>query len=46
MNSQGQTREELMENLRSALDEALAMNRSDARQAASDDFEEVRIQQA
>ena len=46
MNSQGQTREELMENLRSALDEALAMNRSDARQDASDDFEEVRIQQA
>ena len=46
VNSQGQTREELMENLRSALDEALAMNRSDARQAASDDFEEVRIQQA
>ena len=46
VNSQGQTREELMENLRSALDEALAMNRSDARQAASDEFEEVRIQQA
>ena len=46
VNSQGQTREELMENLRSALDEALEMNRSDARQAASDDFEEVRIQQA
>ena len=46
VNSQGQTREELMENLRSALDEALAMNRSDARQDASDDFEEVRIQQA
>ena len=46
VNSQGQTREELMENLRSALDEALAMNHSDARQAASDDFEEVRIQQA
>ena len=46
VNSQGESREELMENLRSALDEALAMNRSDARQAASDDFEEVRIQQA
>ena len=46
VNSEGETREELMENLRSALDEALAMNRSDARQDASDDFEEVRIQQA
>jgi hypothetical protein len=32
-----------MENLRSALEEALEMNRSDARQAAAEGFEEVRI---
>lgn len=44
VSSQGETREELVENLRSALDEALEMNRSDARQAAADGFEEVRIQ--
>jgi predicted RNase H-like HicB family nuclease len=43
VNSQGETREELMENLRSALEEALEMNRSDARQAAAEGFEEVRI---
>ena len=30
VNSQGATREELMENLRSALEEALEMNRADA----------------
>jgi predicted RNase H-like HicB family nuclease len=46
VSSQGETREELMENLRSALDEALEMNRSEARQAATEGFEEVRIQQA
>jgi len=34
VNSQGETREELMENLASTLDEALEMNRSDARAAA------------
>jgi hypothetical protein len=34
VSSQGASREELMENLRSALSEALEMNRSDARQAA------------
>jgi predicted RNase H-like HicB family nuclease len=44
VNSQGETREELMENLRSALEEALEMNRADARQAAAEGFEEVRIQ--
>ena len=44
VNSQGETREELMENLRSALEEALEMNRSDARKAAAEGFEEVRIQ--
>ena len=30
VNSQGESREELLENLRSALDEALEMNRADA----------------
>jgi predicted RNase H-like HicB family nuclease len=44
VNSQGESREELMENLRSALEEALEMNRTDARQAATEGFEEVRIQ--
>jgi predicted RNase H-like HicB family nuclease len=34
VNSQGETRDELMENLRSALNEALEMNRSEARQSA------------
>lgn len=44
VNSQGETRDELMENLRSALLEALEMNRSEARQAADPGFEEIRIQ--
>ena len=43
VNSQGRTREELLENLRDALDEALEMNRADARAAASGAFEEVSI---
>ena len=43
VNSQGKTRAELMENLRSALTEVLEMNRAEARGAASRDFEEVRI---
>jgi predicted RNase H-like HicB family nuclease len=43
VNSQGQTREELLENLRSALEEALEMNRADARAAAVGTFEEVSI---
>ena len=34
VSSQGASREELIENLRSALAEALELNRSDARQAA------------
>ena len=33
VNSQGETREELLDNLRDALDEALEMNRADARAA-------------
>ena len=43
VNSQGKSREELMGNLRSALEEMLDMNRSEAKKAAGDDFEEVRI---
>jgi predicted RNase H-like HicB family nuclease len=43
VNSQGETREELLDNLRSALKEALEMNRSGARAAAGDSFEEVSI---
>lgn len=43
VNSQGSTRHELMENLESALNEALEMNRDDARKAAGDGFEEVSI---
>ena len=44
VNSQGATREELLENLRSALEEALEMNRADARAAAKGGFEEASIQ--
>lgn len=43
VNSQGHTREELLENLRDALEEALEMNRADARAAAQGTFEEVSI---
>ena len=43
VNSQGATREELLENLRSALQEALDMNREEALTAAAADHEEVRI---
>lgn len=43
VNSQGKTREELLENLREALQEALEMNRADARAAATGAFEEVSI---
>lgn len=39
VNSQGKTREELLANLRDALDEALEMNRA----AAGDAFEEVSL---
>ena len=44
VNCQGATREELLDNLREALAEALEMNREDARRAAGQDFEEVLIQ--
>jgi predicted RNase H-like HicB family nuclease len=43
VNSQGQTREELLENLRDALEEALEMNRAEARAAAGGAYEEVSI---
>ena len=43
VNSQGRTREELLENLRDALDEALEMNRADARAAATGTYEEVSL---
>ena len=43
VNSQGSTREELLENLRSALREALDLNRQDAQQAAGEHFEEIQI---
>ena len=44
VNSQGATREELVENLRSALKEALEMNRADAVASMSGDYEEVSLQ--
>ena len=43
VNSQGATREELLDNLRDALEEALEMNREDARAAAGGAFEEVSL---
>lgn len=43
VNSQGKTRDELMANLESALQEALEMNRESAREAAGETFEEVTI---
>jgi predicted RNase H-like HicB family nuclease len=44
VNSQAETREELLENLRSALGEALEMNRADALAATQGaPYEEVRV---
>jgi predicted RNase H-like HicB family nuclease len=43
VNSQGKTREELMENLHSAIQEALEMNRADALAACEGVYEEVSI---
>jgi predicted RNase H-like HicB family nuclease len=44
VNSQGETREELLDNLRSALQEALEMNRADALAAVEGgEYEEVPI---
>jgi predicted RNase H-like HicB family nuclease len=44
VNSQGRTREELLDNLQDALEEALEMNRADARAAAQGAYEEVSLQ--
>jgi len=43
VNSQGQTRDELLDNLRDGLAEALEMNRADALAAAGDSYEEVSL---
>lgn len=43
VNSQGKTKAELLKNLRSALGEALELNREDARRAAVDNYEETPI---
>jgi predicted RNase H-like HicB family nuclease len=43
VNCQERTREELVESLQVALREALQMNRTDARQAAGQGFQEVKI---
>jgi predicted RNase H-like HicB family nuclease len=43
VNSQGQSREELLDNLRDALQEALEVNRPEARAAAVGDYEEVSL---
>lgn len=43
VNSQGHTREELLGNLRDALEEALEMNRADARAAVGGTYEEVSL---
>lgn len=44
VNSQGRTRQELVENLRSALQEALELNRADALSAVKGQYEELSIQ--
>ena len=43
VNSQGRTREELLENLRDAFEEALEMNRAEARGSAVGEYEEVSL---
>ena len=43
VNSQGATREELLENLQSALAEAIEMNRADALAAATGAYEEASL---
>ena len=44
VNSQGKTRAELLKNLRSALREALDLNREEARAQAGKDYEEALLQ--
>ena len=41
VNSQGKTRAELLKNLRSALREALELNREEARAQAGEDYQEA-----
>ena len=43
VNCQEATREELIDSLRSALSEALEMNRDEARRAAGSDYSEIKI---
>jgi predicted RNase H-like HicB family nuclease len=43
INCQENSREELLDTLRITLAEALELNRADARSAAKDNFEEIRI---
>jgi len=43
VNSQGTTRDDLMANLRSALEEALEMNRADALASVTGEYEEVSL---
>lgn len=43
VNSQAETKEDLLKNLHSAFIEALEMNRFEAKEAAGDSFEEIRI---
>jgi predicted RNase H-like HicB family nuclease len=43
VNSQGKTKDELLENLRSALSEAIEMNREDALREANEGFVEEAI---
>ncbi len=43
VNSQGKTREELVENLRSALREAIEMNRSEAINATGGEYTEMTV---
>jgi predicted RNase H-like HicB family nuclease len=43
VNSQGHTRDELLDNLRDALEEALEMNRAEARAAAVGAYDEVSL---
>ena len=43
VNSQGRSRDELLQNLRDALQEALEMNREEARAAAAGTYEEVSL---
>ncbi|MEK7854770.1 MAG: type II toxin-antitoxin system HicB family antitoxin [Acidobacteriota bacterium] len=43
VNCQGKTHEELLENLRSALQEALELNRAEALAAAQNDYQEEQL---